>query len=118
MLLLLMGTVKSIIIHPVSKVKKQNSYWLNFQVLFTFPSKTFTAQENVHQAFVRQQNQEKDDNGKWISRNYNVFVYPLYDCNLYELHEKHFDQFTDAILGDILSKCLTRKCLNRQIEVF
>ena len=68
----------------------------------------------VPEAFVRQQNQEKDSNGKWIAKNYNVYVYPLYDCNLYELHEKHFDQFTDAILGDILSKCLTRKCLNRQ----
>ena len=67
-------------------------------------------------AFVRQQNQEKDDNGKWIAKNYNVYVYPLYDCNLYKFHEKHFNQFTDEILGDILSKCLTRKCSNRQIK--
>merc|ERR1711946_15260 len=63
----------------------------------------------IPEAFVRQQNQEQDANGKWIAKNYNVYVYPLYDCNLYELHEKHFDQFTDAILSDILSKCLTRK---------
>ena len=67
----------------------------------------------VPDAFVRQQNQEQDTNGKWIAKNYNVYVYPLYDCNLCELHEKHFHQFTDAILGDILSKCLTRKCSNR-----
>ena len=64
----------------------------------------------VPEAFFRQQNQEQDDNGKWIAKNYNVYVYPLYDCNLYEFHEKHFDQFTDEILSDILSKCLTRKC--------
>ena len=68
----------------------------------------------VPEAFVRQQNQEKDANGKWIAKNYNVYVYPLYDCNLYKFHEKHFDQFTDAILSDILSKCLTRKCSNRR----
>jgi len=66
----------------------------------------------VPEAFVRQQNQEKDENGKWIAKNYNVFVYPLYDCNLYELHKNHYKQFTDAILGDILFKCLTRKCSN------
>ena len=67
----------------------------------------------VPEAFIRQQNQEKDDNGKWIAWNYNIYVYPLYDCNLYELHKNHYNQFTDAILGDILSKCLTRKCSNR-----
>ena len=66
----------------------------------------------VPEAFVRQQNQEKNDNGKWIAKNYNVYVYPLYDCNLYKFHEKHFDQFTDEILSDILCKCLTRKCSN------
>ena len=66
----------------------------------------------VPEAFIRQQNQEQDSNGKWIAKNYNVYVYPLYDCNLYKFHEKHFDQFTDEILSDILSKCLTRKSSN------
>ena len=63
----------------------------------------------VPDAFVRQQNQERDDNGKWIAKNYNVYVYPLYDCNLYELHEKHFDQFTEEILGNIIHQCFNRK---------
>ena len=45
-------------------------------------------------AFMRQQNQEKDDNGKWIAKNYNIYIYPLYDCNLNELHGYYFDQFT------------------------
>ena len=70
----------------------------------------------VPEAFIRQQNQEQDDNGKWIAKNYNVYVYPLYDCNLYELHENHFDQFSDEILVDILQQCLTRKCSNRQVR--
>ena len=32
----------------------------------------------VPEAFVRQQNQERDDNGKWIATNYNIYVYPLF----------------------------------------
>ena len=60
-------------------------------------------------AFVRQQNQEQDENGKWIASNYNIFICPLYDCNLYELHEKHYDNLTEEILIDILRQCLTRK---------
>ena len=47
----------------------------------------------VPEAFIRQQNQEQDINGKWIAKNYNVFVYPRYDCNLYELHKNHYNQF-------------------------
>ena len=62
----------------------------------------------VPEAFIRQQNQEQDDNGEWIAKNYNVYVYPLYDCNLYELHEKHFDQFTEEILGNIIHQCFIR----------
>ena len=64
-------------------------------------------------AFVRQQDQEQDENEKWIANNYNVFIYPLYNCNLYELHENHYDDFTDEVLRNILSQCLTRKCSNR-----
>ena len=60
-------------------------------------------------AFVRQQNQEQEENGKWIASNYNIFIYPLYDCNLYELHENRYDNLTEEILIDILRQCLTRK---------
>ena len=65
-------------------------------------------------AFVRQQNQEQDENGNWIAENYNVYIYPLYDCNLYELYdqftwENPHNQFTENILSDILLQCLTRK---------
>ena len=66
-------------------------------------------------AFVRQQNQEKDENGIWIAENYDIYIYPLYDCNLYELHKNHYDQFTDEILGCILHQCLTRKCSNLKV---
>merc|ERR1711917_97965 len=62
----------------------------------------------VPEAFIRQQNQEQDDNGKWIAKNSNVYVYPLYDCNLYELHEKHFDHFTEEIVGNIIHQCFIR----------
>ena len=63
-------------------------------------------------AFVRQQDQEQDENRKWIALNYNIYIYPLYDCNLYELHENHYDQFDNKILNDILHQCLTRKGSN------
>ena len=62
------------------------------------------------QAMLRQQNQQKE-NGKWIAMNYNVFIYELFDCNLYEFHNRHFDQFTDRILADILNQCFIRKKL-------
>ena len=58
-------------------------------------------------AMVRQQNQEYED-GKWISLNFNVLIYPKYDLNLYELHETYYNQYTDEILRDILHQCLTR----------
>ena len=64
------------------------------------------------EAFVRQQDQEHED-GTWIANNYNIFIYPLYDYNLYELHKIHYDAFTEDILRNILSQCLTRKCSNR-----
>ena len=59
-------------------------------------------------AFVRQQNQEQDQYGNWIAKNYNIYIYPLYDCNLYELHGNHFDQFTEEIVGDIVNQCFIR----------
>ena len=69
-------------------------------------------------AFVRQQNQEQDENGKWIASNYNIFIYPLYDCNLYELHENHYDNLTEEILIDILAQCLTRKGSKARNRIF
>ena len=62
------------------------------------------------EAFIRQQNQEQDENGKWIAKNYNIYVYPLYQLNLYQFHDKFYVQFTDEIMKDILKQCLTRKC--------
>ena len=62
----------------------------------------------IPHAMVRQQNQEFED-GKWVPLNYNVFIYPKYDCNLYELHQNHFHNFTDDILENILESCLIRK---------
>ena len=60
-------------------------------------------------AYVRQQNQEQDANGKWIAYNYHIYIYPLYDCNLRELHEGYFNQFTEEILADIIAQCFIRK---------
>ena len=59
-------------------------------------------------AMVRQQNQEFK-NGKWVPLNFNVLIYPKYDCNLYEFHHNHFQNINDDILQDILEKCLIRK---------
>ena len=59
-------------------------------------------------ACVRQQNQEKDENGQWIANNYNIYIYPLYDCNLDELHETYFDQFTEEIIANIINQCFIR----------
>ena len=59
-------------------------------------------------ACVRQQNQEKDNNGKWTANNYNIYIYPLYDCNLDELHGKYFDKFTEEIIADIIHQCFIR----------
>ena len=64
-------------------------------------------------ALVRQQDQTQDENDKWIADNYIIYVYPLYDCNLYELHENFYEKFTAEILNDILHQCLTRKFSNR-----
>ena len=59
-------------------------------------------------AFVRQQNQEQDGNGQWIAKNYNIYIYPLYDCNLNQLHEDYSAEFTEEILADIIYQCLQR----------
>ena len=64
----------------------------------------------IPHAMVRQQNQEFKDE-KWVSLNINVFIYPKYDCNLYELHQNHFHNFTDDILENILDNCLVRNDL-------
>ena len=62
----------------------------------------------VPKAFVRQQNQEKDVTDKWIAKNYNVYIYPLYDCNLYELHENHFHDLSEELIGNIIHQCFVR----------
>ena len=59
-------------------------------------------------AFVRQQNQEQDGNGKWIAKNYNIYIYPVYDCNLDEFHNNNFDQFTEEMIADIIHQCFIR----------
>ena len=60
-------------------------------------------------AILRQQDQEKNEHGKWVARNFNILIYPKYDCNLYQLHENYYDKFTDQIIIDIMLQCLTRK---------
>ena len=72
----------------------------------------------VPEAFVRQQNQEQDQNGKWIAKNYNIYIYPLYDCNLYELHENNFDNFTEEIIGEIIHQCFHRKGFQNMVHKF
>ena len=68
----------------------------------------------VPETFVRQQNPEQDANGTWIGKNYFVYVYPLYDCDLYKLHQSHFSDFSDEIMINVLKQCLTRKRSNRR----
>ena len=60
-------------------------------------------------AIIRQQDTEKDENERWIAFNFNIYIYPKYDCNLYELHENHFTEFTNETLDNIIKQCLTRK---------
>lgn len=62
----------------------------------------------IPNAFYRQQIQVKDDSGNWIAENYDVFVYPRYDCNLHELHERYFSKFDKEITLNILEQCFTR----------
>ena len=62
----------------------------------------------IPNAFYRQQLQVKDDNGNWEAENYDVYVYPRYDCNLYELHEMHFNSFDKEITMNIIDQCFTR----------
>ena len=37
--------------------------------------------------------------------NFNVFVYPKYDMNLYDLHRKHFENFNDETIYSIFQQC-------------
>ena len=70
----------------------------------------------VPEAFIRQQNQEKNENGKWIAKNYNIYIYPVFDCNLYELHEDHYDKFNEAIIGEIINQCFNRNDLRSHLS--
>ena len=100
---MLMGKIikRDVVSETVSDVEKNNSE-LRIQIA------TVGSGVIVPVAFVRQQNQEKDDNGKWIAKNYNIYIYPLYDCNLDELHGNYFDHFTEEIIGDIIHQCFIR----------
>ena len=62
----------------------------------------------IPKAFYRQQLQVKDDNGHWKAENYDVYVYPRYDCNLLESHELHFNSFDKEITMNIMEQCFTR----------
>ena len=62
----------------------------------------------IPNAFYRQQLQIKKDDGTFVAENYDVFVYPRYDCNLRELHQNHFDNFDKEITLNILKQCFTR----------
>ena len=62
-------------------------------------------------AILRQQNQQ-NMNGKRISLNYNIYIYPKYHCNLYEFHRNHHHEFTNEVLADILFQCYTRNSSN------
>ena len=56
--------------------------------------------------FVRQQIQIQNSDGSWRAENYNLYVYPLFDLNLYQLHENFYFQFQDPILLDICNQCI------------
>ena len=60
------------------------------------------------EAYVLQQNQEKDVNDQWIAKNFKIFIFPLYHCNLSEFVGKYQFQFTDEILADVIHQCFTR----------
>ena len=71
----------------------------------------------VPTAICRQQDQ-KEENGKWIAINYNIFIYPKFDLNLYEFHEKYYGQFTEEILANIIDQCITRKSSNPKKTIY
>ena len=57
----------------------------------------------------RQQNQYFDrQKNRWTEINHHVMIYPKYDCDLFELHEKSFADFNEDILGNIMHQCLLR----------
>ena len=54
----------------------------------------------------RQQTQQRNmENGRLIASNYNVYVYPKYDMNAYDLHKKHYNDFNDDIIYSIMDQC-------------
>ena len=62
-------------------------------------------------AMIRQQNQSQDEDGEWFARNYNIFIYPKYDCNLYELKVNRRGDFTEELLTKIINQCIVRQIL-------
>ena len=69
-------------------------------------------------AYIRQQNQEKNQDGKLIAKNYHIYIYPLYDCNLYEFHENHHDIYSEEILTNIINQCFIRLCSHKIVEIY
>ena len=77
---------------------------------YLFPLQSSGSGIIIPSAIIRQQEQNEEKNGqRWTARNYNIFVYPKYDCNLFQLHQGYYDRFTNEILKDILDQCLIRK---------
>ena len=62
----------------------------------------------IPNAFYRQQLQDRDTNGKWVAYNYNVFVYPRYDCNLHQLHNDYYTVMDKDIKMNIIDQCFKR----------
>ena len=59
---------------------------------------------------VRQQNQYfQTDTNRWVEINYQINIFPKYDCDLYQLHEDKFKHFNDNVIENILHQCLRRK---------
>ena len=105
--------IKCIAIENIKRRNKTNENVNDFEKnIFEYRSQLKAQGSGViiPYAMLRQQNQEKKDD-KWVAFNYNVFIYPRYDCNLYELHKEyyHLSSFNDNILQNILEKCLIRK---------
>ena len=44
-------------------------------------------------------------NERLVAMNCNVYVYPKFDMNLYDLHTKHFQDFNDDIIFSIFNQC-------------
>ena len=48
---------------------------------------------------------QRDESGRLIAMNFNVYVYPKYDMNLHDFYKKHYEKFNDDILYSIFHQC-------------